>query len=71
MIEKNASPPSLHDINNNMEMNYACIFPETFLMINIFLMLPLGTALVERSFSHLKMIERNHRILLRLCSLVR
>ena len=40
-----------------METSYACVFPETFKMMNIFLALPIGTASVERSFSHLKMIK--------------
>ena len=39
-----------------MQTSYACIFPETFKM-NIFLALPIGTASVQQSFSHLKMIE--------------
>ena len=38
------------------ETSYACIFPENF-KINIFLVLPIGTDSVERSFSHLKMIK--------------
>ena len=55
MMEKNTSPPSLQDIKDTMETNYACIFPETFKMV--FLVLPIGTAQVGRSFSHLEMIK--------------
>ena len=44
-----------------METSYACIFPETFKMMNIFLALPIGTAWVERSFSHLKLIKTRLR----------
>ena len=62
MMEKNTSPPSLQEIKDTMETSYACIFPETFKMMNIFLALPIGSASVERSFSHLKMIKT------RLCS---
>ena len=56
MMEKNTSPPSLQDIKGTMETSYLCKFPEIFKMINFFLALPLGTASVERSFSHLEMI---------------
>ena len=52
MMEKNTSPPSLQDIKDTMETSYTCIFPETFKIINLFLVLPIGTASVERSFSH-------------------
>ena len=51
MVEKNTSPPSLQDIKDTMEASYACIFPETFKMMNISLVLPIGTASVEQSFS--------------------
>ena len=57
MEKTTTKPPSLQDINETMETSHACIFPETFKMMNIFLALPIGTALVERSFSHLKMIK--------------
>ena len=40
-----------------METSYVYIFPETFKMMNIILVFPVGTASVERSFSHLKMIK--------------
>ena len=56
-MEKHTSPPSLQDIKDIMETSYVCIFPETFKMTNFFLALPIGTASVERSFSHLKMIK--------------
>ena len=51
-----------------METSHACIFPETFKMMNIFLALPIGTASVERSFSHLKMIKTWLRSRLSDCS---
>ena len=51
-----------------METSYARIFPETFKMMNIFLVLPIGTAPVERSFSHLKMIKTRLRSCLSDCS---
>ena len=56
-MKKKHHPPSLQDIKDTMETSYACIFLETFKMMNIFLALPIGTASVESSFSHLKMIK--------------
>ena len=52
----------MQDIKDSMETSYVCIFPETFKMMDIFLALPIVTASVEQSFSHLKMIKT------RLCS---
>ena len=49
-------------IKETMETSYAWIFPETFKIMIIFLAIPIGTASVEQSFSHLKMIKK------RLCS---
>ena len=51
-----------------METSYACIFPETFKMMNIFLVLPISIASVERSFSHLKIIKTRLRSRLSDCS---
>ena len=51
-----------------METSHACIFPETFKMLSIFLPLPISTALVERSFSHLKRIKTRLRSHLSDCS---
>ena len=51
-----------------METTYACISPETFKILNIFLALPIGTASMEQSFSHLKMIKTRLRSLLSDCS---
>ena len=47
----------MQDIKDTMEIDYTCTYPGTFKMMNIFLALPMGTASVERSFSHLKMIK--------------
>ena len=58
----------MQDIKDTMETSYACIFPETFKMMNIFLVLPIGTASVERSFSHLQMIKTRLRSRLSDCS---
>ncbi len=41
---------------------YSGIFPETFKLLNIILVIPVGTASVERSFSAMKLIKT------RLCS---
>ena len=54
MVERNTSPPPLQDIKDTMETSYACIFAETFKIMNILLAIPIGTASVERSSSHLK-----------------
>ena len=53
---------------NTMETSYACIFPESLKMMNIFLVLLIGTASVERSFSCLKMIKTWLRSRLSDCS---
>ena len=41
--------PALHHCKTKytMETSYAYIFPETFKIMNIFLVLPIGTALVH------------------------
>ncbi len=41
---KKTIPPSLQDIKDTMETGYACKFPETFIMMNIFLVSQIGTA---------------------------
>ena len=51
-----------------METSYACIFPETFKVINIFPALPISIASEERSFIHLKMIKIRLRSRLSVCS---
>ena len=58
---KKQQPSILQDIKDTMEISYACIFPETFKIMIIFLALPTDTASVERSFSHLKMIKTRLR----------
>ena len=40
---------------------YSGIFPEIFKLINIILVLPVGTASVERSFSSMKQIKTRFR----------
>ena len=67
-MEKKTSPPSLQDIKDTMETSYACIFPHTFKMMNFSLVLLIGTASVERSFSHLIMIKTWLRSRLSDCS---
>ena len=39
---KKTSPSSMQDKKDTMETSYACIFPETFKMMNIFLVLLIG-----------------------------
>ena len=65
MMKKNTSPPSLQDVKYTME-TYACIFSETFKMMNIFLVLPISIALMKRSFSHLKMMKTSYESPIRL-----
>ena len=62
MKKKKTSPPSLQDIKDDMETSYACIFSETFKIMNIFLVLPIGTVSVERTFSHLKFIKNGYAV---------
>ena len=57
MMGKKHQPSIFARHKRCMETSYACMFPETFKMMNIFLALPIGTASVKRSFSHLKMIK--------------
>ena len=45
-----------------MEASYACTFPESFKIMNIFLGLPIGITSVEQSFSHLKMIKQGYTV---------
>ncbi|KAI6648551.1 Zinc finger protein [Oopsacas minuta] len=55
--------PSLQDVKVHMESSgaYTGIFPETFKLLNIILVLQVGTASVERSFSHMKQIKTRLR----------
>ena len=61
----------MQGINDTMETSYVYIFPETFKMMNIILVFPVGTASVERSFSHLKMIKTRLRSRLSDCSVAK
>ena len=51
--------PSLQDVKVRMEVSgaYTGIFPEMFKLLNIILVLPVGTASVERSFRRMKQIK--------------
>ena len=60
MISSNAQDPkapSMQEIKVEMESNYSVIFPEIFKIMNILLVIPVGTASVERSFSQMKTIK--------------
>ncbi len=50
---------------------YRGIFPNTFTLLQILLVIPVGTATVERSFSDLKMIKTRLRNRLSDCNLDR
>ena len=60
---KTAKAPSLQDVKARMEASgaYTEIFPEIFKLLNIILVLPVGTASVERSFSSMKQIKTRLR----------
>ncbi len=64
-MEKNklSQAPSLQEIKVSIESSeaYAGIFPEMFKLLNIILALPVETANVERSFSHMKQIKTRLR----------
>ena len=60
---KTTKAPSLQDVKARMEASgaYTGIFPEIFKLLNIILVLPVGTASVERSFSSMKQIKTRLR----------
>ena len=57
--KKTAKAPSLQDVKVCMEASgaYTGIFAEIFKLLNIILVLPVGTASVGRSFRHMKQIK--------------
>ena len=61
--KKTAKAPSLQDVKVRMEASgaYTGVFPEMFKLLNIILALPVGTASVERFFSHMKQIKTTLR----------
>ena len=61
--KENGKEPSLQEVKVCMERSgaYGGIFPEIFKLINIILVLPVGTASVERSFSSMKQIKTRLR----------
>lgn len=64
-MEKNklTKMPTMSEVKVHMESTgaYTGIFPETFKLLNIILVLPVGTASVERSFSYMKLIKTRIR----------
>ena len=65
LMEKNklSKPPSLQDVKAEMESPdaYTEIFPEIFKLLNTLLVLPVGTATFERSFSQMKLVKTRLR----------
>ena len=63
MEEKKTTKPTLQEVKVYMEASgaYSRIFPEIFKLLNILLVLPVGTATVERSFSRMKQIKTRLR----------
>ena len=63
MEEKKTTKPTLQEVKVHMEASgaYSGIFPEIFKLLNILLVLPVGTATVERSFSRMKQIKTRLR----------
>ena len=57
MASSNAQDPKAPTMQEIKVKNYSVIFPEIFKIMNILLVIPVGTASVERSFSQMKMIE--------------
>lgn len=70
---KVSQPPSLQDVLITMQATeaYRAIFPHTYTLIHIPLTLPGGTAMVEQSFSEMKMIKTRLRNRLSDCNLER
>ena len=65
LMKKNqlSKPPTLQEIKMEMEScdGYADIFPEIIKLLNILLVLPVGTASVECSFSQMKLVKTRLR----------
>ena len=65
LMKKNqlSKPPTLQEIKREMEScnGYADIFPEIIKLLNILLVLPVGTTSVERSFSQMKLVKTRLR----------
>ena len=59
MEGKKITKPTLQEVKVHVEASgaYSSFFPEIFKLLNILLVLPVGTATVERSFSHMKQIK--------------
>ena len=59
MEEKKTTKPTLQEVKVHMEASgaYSRIFPEIFKLLNILLVLPVGIATVERSYSRMKQIK--------------
>ena len=60
---KKLSTPSMQEVLQSMKATeaYKGIFPQTFILLDIILAIPVGTATVERSFSQMKMIKTRLR----------
>ena len=56
-----SKPPTLQEIKMESCDGYADIFPEIIKLLNILLVLPVGTASVERSFSQMKLVKTRLR----------
>ena len=63
VMEEKTTKPTLQEVKMHMEASgaYSRIFPEIFKLLNILLVLPVGTATVERSFSRMKQIKTRFR----------
>lgn len=57
--KKLTTPPTLQDIKAEMELSGACEDIEMLKLLNILLILPVGTASVECSFSQMKLVKTN------------
>ena len=55
--------PTFQELFDEIQISeaYVGLFPEIFKLINIMVTLPVGTATVERSFSHMKMVKSRLR----------
>jgi hypothetical protein len=61
MSSNSATDVLMQEMKSKMESTYSATFPEIFKLMNIVLVVPVGTASVEHSFSQMKMIKTRLR----------
>ena len=61
IAKKLAQPPTFQELLHELQSSsaYNGLFPEMYILIDIILTLPVGTATVERSFNQMKLIKKS------------